>query len=471
MRWSFPPLSWPPCFHPILSVDFGGIGVYPFRINPSDCQGRILTVFLRTVCFVAMIALAAAGAQAKSAGPSLLFDPATGVVISQERAGEAWYPASLTKLMTAYLVFKKLRAGEMKLDRKIPVSAFANSQQPSKIGIKPGESVSVDFALQALLVYSANDMAVVLAEAAGGTADRFVRDMNGTAALLGMTGTHFANPNGLFDPRQVTTARDLGILAATILAQFPEYAHYFTQQYVAVGKRKFANRNRLIRQMPEADGMKTGFVCNSGFNLVASASRNGRRLIAIVLGADSSQTRAELAQMLLTDGLGREVSPGHPRLTQIANDKHGTLVPTDMTANVCKRKAPVTVVSARGLGGWGISLGDHDTAAKADATLRGGLLNPAGLAAPGDAGVVRMPGKSLYAAMLWNLDRPTAASLCSDYVGRGVVCGVMAPESFAKIAALVKEPAPKPQKPVAQGSDAGSAKKVKKTKKKQTNVK
>jgi len=427
-----------------------------------------LTVLYRIVSLIAALAVAATVAQAKSAGPTLLFDPATGAVISQERAGEAWYPASLTKLMTAYLVFKKLRTGEMKLDQKIPVSVFANSQQPSKIGVKPGESVSVDFALQALLVYSANDMAVVLAEAAGGTADHFVRDMNATAALMGMTGTHFANPNGLFDPRQVTTARDLGILATTILAQFPEHAHYFSQQYVAVGKRKFANRNRLIRQMPESDGMKTGFVCNSGFNLVASASRDGRRLIAIILGADSSQTRAELAQMLLTDGLARELSQGRPRLTQIANDKLGTQVPSDMTANVCKRKAPVTIVSARGLGGWGISLGDQDTAAKADAILRGGLLSPAGLAATGDAGVVRMPGKSLYAAMLWNLDRSTAASLCSDYVGRGIVCGVMAPETFVKIVALVKEPAPKPQKPVAQGSDAGSVKKIRK---KKTNVK
>ena len=427
-----------------------------------------MTVFLRTVALIAAIALAAAGAQAKSAGPSLLFDPVSGLVISQERAGEAWYPASLTKLMTAYLVFKKLRAGKMTLDQKIPVSAFAASQQPGKIGVKPGGTVTVDFALQALLIYSANDMAVVLAEAAEGTAQQFVGEMNRMAGLMGMTGTHFVNPNGLFDPRQVTTARDMGILASMILAGFPEHRHYFSQAYVAVGKRKLMNRNRLIRQMPESDGMKTGFVCNSGFNLVASASRDGQRRIAIVLGADSSRTRAELAQMLLTDGLGREISPDRPRLAQIANDKLGTLVPGDMTANVCKRKAPVTIVSTRGLGGWGISLGDYDTAAKADTALRGGLLSPAGLAVPGDAGVVRMPGKSLYAAMLWNLDRSTAAALCADYVGRSIACGVMAPETFVKIAALVKEPAPKPLKPVAQGSDGGG---VKKTVKKKKNVK
>ncbi len=421
-----------------------------------------MTVILRIVSLAAAIAFAAVTAPAKSAGPSLLFDPATGVVISQERAGETWYPASLTKLMTAYLVFKKLRTGGMELDQKIPVSVFANSQQPSKIGVRPGGSVTVDFALQALLVYSANDMAVVLAEAAGGTSHQFVREMNRTAALMGLSGTHFANPNGLFDPRQVTTARDLGILAATILAEFPEYAHYFSQPHVAVGKRKLRNRNSLIRQMPESDGMKTGFVCSSGFNLVASATRDGRRLIAVVLGADTPQGRADLAQMLLTDGLGRELPTARPQLTQIANDKLGTLVPSDMTAKVCRRKAPVTMVRAKELGGWGISLGDYDTADKAGMTLRGRLLSPAGLEAPGEAGVVRMPGKPLFAAMLWNLDQPTAASLCAQYSGQNAACEVMTPETFAKIAALSTEASSKPQKPVAQGSDAGSTKKKKK---------
>lgn len=430
--------------------------------GPAIFKDRILTVLYRIVSLMAAMAFIVAAAQAKSAGPSLLFDPATGVVISQERAGEAWYPASLTKLMTAYLVFKKLRTGAMRLDEKIAVSALAGSQPPSKIGVRPGESVSVDFALQALLVYSANDMAVVLAEAAGGTSREFVRDMNRQAVLMGMSGTHFANPNGLFDPRQVTTARDIGILAATILAEFPEYAHYFSQTHVVVGSRKFPNRNRLIRQMPESDGMKTGFVCNSGFNLVASASRGGRRLIAIVLGADSSQARAELAQMLLTDGLGRDLQLDRQRLTQIANDGLGTAVPADLTADVCKRKAPVTVASAKALGGWGISFGDYDTAEKAGLALRGRLLSPAGIESGGEAGVVRLPGKPRFAAMLWNIDRMIAESVCAGYRAQDASCRIMRPEVFAELAALVKEPPPKPQKPVTQGSDAGGTKKKKK---------
>ncbi len=164
--------------------------------------------------------------------------------------------------------------------------------------------------------------------------------------------------------------------------------------------------------------------------------------------------------MLLTDGLGRTLPPNRPRLTQIANDKLGTLVPADMTATVCRRKAPVAMVRARELGGWGISLGDYDTAEKAGMALRGRLLSPAALEAPGDAGVIRMPGKSRFAAMLWNLDKPTAASLCLHFAP----CEVMTPEAFAKIAALSTEPAPRPQKPLAQGSDAGAGKKKKKKK-------
>ena len=180
--------------------------------------------------------------------------------------------------MTAYIVFKKLKAGSLRLDQKILVSPLAASQEPSKIGMRPGSTISVDLALQTLLVYSANDMAYVLAEGANGTVFNFVQEMNATAQKLGLNATHFVNPNGLFDPRQLTSARDIGVLAAVIISEFPEHGRYFSQQHVAIGKRKLMNRNSLIRTMPEADGMKTGFVCNSGFNLVASATRGGRRL-------------------------------------------------------------------------------------------------------------------------------------------------------------------------------------------------
>src|SRR5262245_17532278 len=171
-----------------------------------------------------------------------------------------WHPASLTKLMTAYLTFKALGEGRLKLDQKIKVSWLAAQQPPSKIGIEGGGEVSVDFALQALLVHSANDMAVVLAEAVEGNLPSFVVAMNKTAKILGMSGKRFLNANGLHDPNHVSTARDLALLAKTIFDRYPQYRHYFDQEYMAVGKRKLANTNRLLRMMKEADGMKTGYV-------------------------------------------------------------------------------------------------------------------------------------------------------------------------------------------------------------------
>jgi hypothetical protein len=223
-----------------------------------------------------------------------------------------------------------------------------------------------------------------------------------------------------------------------------------------VGSRKFPNRNRLIRQMPESDGMKTGFVCNSGFNLVASASRGGRRLIAIVLGADSSQTRAELAQMLLTDGLGRDLQwtvsgsaiarPGSARR------------PTDAAADVCKRKAPVTVASAKALGGWGISFGDYVRPRSRPARQSCSAGQHRGPAAKWASFACRWP--RFLPCCGTSIGR--CRSVCAGYRAQDASCQIMRPEVFAELAALVKEPPPKPQKPVTQGSDAGGTKKKKK---------
>ena len=301
---------------------------------------------------LSLLVAATFAAQPVLAGPSLLFDPATGEVVSQDRAGEPWYPASLTKLMTAYVIFEKLKRGEMQPDQKLTVSQLASSQPASKVGMKPGTQITVELALQMLLIYSANDMAYVLAEGASGTYPEFVKLMNADAQRLGMTATHYANPNGLFDARQVTSARDIGMLASALLRDFPEHAHYFSQPAVALGKRQLLNRNSLLRKMKTADGMKTGFVCNSGFNLVASATDNGRKLIAIVLGASSGRERADLAQMMLTSGFAKPPQPNQIRLSTVPNAQLGALVPADLTQTVCKGK-PTAVAKASGLTGWG----------------------------------------------------------------------------------------------------------------------
>ena len=424
---------------------------------PIRCTRLIALLF----CLLALVP------PAMAAGPSILFDPASGEVLSQDRAGEPWYPASLTKLMTAYVVFEKLKNGRLTLESQVPVSELASSQPPSKIGVKVGGTVSVDFAMQALLVYSANDMAYVLAEASSGSIASFASEMNAQARRLGMTGSNFVNPNGLFDPRHVSTARDIAILATALLRDFPERAHYYAQDSVAVGKRKLANRNSLIRQMPEADGMKTGFVCNSGFNLVATATHAGRKLGAVIFGANSGKHRADLAEMLLIDGFARATGQ-HTKIASIANMKTGAVVPADMTRTVCKTK-PIALASSKEIGGWGISFGSYESAETADMALRGRLLSSAGSSLSGTPGLIRMPGKGGYAAAMWNLDQQKSLAACALYRSEKAPCDVITPETFAQIAALTPEP-PKPTPAAtAQGSDAVKIKKKSTGKKKKKN--
>jgi len=240
-----------------------------------------------------------------SAGPALVFEPYNGTVFYSEDPDQPWFPASLTKLMTAYVTFQAIKRGKISLDTNISCSKNAVAQAPSKLGLPVGGQITVDVALKVLIVRSANDVAVMLAEAVGGDLDSFVAEMNATAQRLGMTKTHFANVNGLPDERQVTTARDLAKLARAIIVEFPEYASIFALPQVQVGKQLIRTHNGLLIDYPGADGMKTGFICNSGYNVVASATRDGRKLVAVVLGEVSIASRRDRATDLLENGFKR----------------------------------------------------------------------------------------------------------------------------------------------------------------------
>ena len=408
------------------------------------------------VAVLGLFAIAPAWAEDQSVsntGPSLLFDAFTGEIISQERAGEPWYPASLTKLMTSYVVFRKLRTGGLRLDQEIPISALAHSQPASHTGLPTGKMVTVDFALQAMLVYSANDMAYVLAEGTSGTIKNFAKEMNDVAHDMGLSATHYENPNGLFDPRQITSARDIGIIAALIINQFPEHTHYFAQEAVVVGKRRLPNHNSLIRLMPEAVGMKTGFVCNSGYNLVGSAVKEGRQLISVVLGARNGGQRAQLSQLLLQSGFDRPNDPTHGKVAEIVDQTYGAIVPADMTRVVCKKKEPVTPVNAHNIAGWAVSFGTYSDAIKADMALRGRLISPVGIGAGGTGGVIKMPNKAGFAAMLWDLDMANSLSLCNLYKQDGATCDVM-PETMIQQMAAAAPPDLNADQPASEeGSD------------------
>jgi D-alanyl-D-alanine carboxypeptidase len=232
----------------------------------------------------------------------LLFDAKDGRILYAEDHDHVWHPASLTKIMTAYMTFEAIKAGKLAMDTRIPTSELANAQQPSKVGLPVGATMSVELALQALIVKSANDVAVMLAEAMAGSVDAFATNMNATAKRLGMTHTHFVNPHGLPAPEQVTTARDLGRLAMAVLRDYPQYAPLWLQADMRIGKRRLRTHNGLLRTYDGADGLKTGFICDSGYNVVASATRDGRRVVAVVLGEPSGAARTVRAAGLLEHG-------------------------------------------------------------------------------------------------------------------------------------------------------------------------
>jgi D-alanyl-D-alanine carboxypeptidase len=237
-----------------------------------------------------------------TAGPALLFDATDSKVLYAEDADHLWHPASLTKIMTAYIVFEALKAGKIARDTKLVVTELANSQPPSKVGMPIGATITVDLALQSVIVKSANDMSVVLAEGIGGTVEAFVDAMNETAKKLGMSRTRFVNPNGLPAAEQVTTARDLGKLARAILKDFPEYAALWAQSDMRIGRLRLRSHNGLLKTYDGADGLKTGFTCDSGYNVVATAVREGRKMVAVVLGEASGRERSVRAASLLEHG-------------------------------------------------------------------------------------------------------------------------------------------------------------------------
>jgi D-alanyl-D-alanine carboxypeptidase len=237
-----------------------------------------------------------------AAGPALLFDAQSAAVLYSEDVDQVWHPASLTKLMTAYLAFKALKEGKLKPDQELTVDDTAFKMPPSRLGLKVGEKISVDLALKAMVVKSANDMAVMVSEAIGGSEQGFAEMMNAEALRLGMKNTHYANASGLPDDAQLTTARDLATLTEALIKDYPEQAYLYAMTSVKIGNKEVETHNTLLKTYDGADGMKTGFICDSGYNIVASATRDGHRLIAVVLGEQSSASRNVRAAAMLDYG-------------------------------------------------------------------------------------------------------------------------------------------------------------------------
>ncbi len=393
---------------------------------------------------VLLVLMAATG----RAAPSLVFDARTGEVLTAKDAGIPWHPASLTKLMTAYVAFNAVKAGQIKLTDKIRMSERAKKELPIRSHLGVGATVSLDLALRMMLVFSANDISMAIAEGVGGDLPRFVARMNAAARQLGMSGTYFVNPNGLPDPRQVTTARDMGVLAAAILKQYPNYAHYFGLRNVRVGKRTYRSTNTgLYRRLGAANGMKTGYICASGYNVVASADRNGRRLVAVVLGRRSSGIRVKHAVELLTASYGggqvrqagRESNPVHDsgglsgtgkKIAQITNTPGR---PVNLRRKLCKTQSVRFAVPYQ-FNQWGVSLGRYEDAFKAEALLDEVLLASPGIMTTARTGVLRVPrSKRTYIPMIWGADKQLCSKFCARMRSLNISCDLVPPQKMAAI--------------------------------------
>lgn len=318
--------------------------------------------FLRNLLVVTPIALALMAAVGLGltmldvapvrADALLLVDVDSGKVISEWNSTYPWYPASVTKLMTTYVTLKAVRDQRINLDSVFTVSSNAVAQNPFKMGFKAGTGLTVDNALKMLLVHSPNDIAVVLAEGVSGSIEKFAEEMNAEAHRLGMTQTNYVNPNGLPAAEQITSARDLAILARALIRDFPEYDYFWHIASIQLGKRIYRNTNRLIDAYAGTDGMKTGFTCASGFNLVATATRGGKRLIAVVLGAKTSASRAVKAAQLLESGFAME-QPGSVTLSTRTVDSLEPVAatPPDLREDVCEHNRRHRATKDGGEGG------------------------------------------------------------------------------------------------------------------------
>ncbi|NTG42496.1 D-alanyl-D-alanine carboxypeptidase family protein [Rhizobium rhizogenes] len=300
-------------------------------------QNRLYTALRLVPMAAAASMLFLSTAEVADANPHVLVDANTGRVLDHQEAFSKWYPASLTKLMTAYVTFRAIQSGQVSLDTPVVMSKLASAQPAAKMYFKPGQKMTLDNALKMMLVKSANDLAMAVSETIGGSQQGFVARMNAEAARLGMLDTHFINPNGLPGQGQYTTARDLAVLSVALRREFPQYAGYFSLEGFTNGVKQVPNINMLIGRYDGADGMKTGFICAAGFNQIASATRNGRTLISVVLGTDSLAARADDSANFLEKGFQNQFS-GKDTLANLRPYGPGQDQVADLTAEICSAK-------------------------------------------------------------------------------------------------------------------------------------
>jgi len=252
----------------------------------------------------------------------IVVDDKSGLVLHEVNPDEPRHPASLTKIMTLYLLFEQLEAGKLKLDTPLPVSTRASLQNPTKLGLKPNQTIQVEDAIKGLVTKSANDAAVVVAEAIGGSEEEFAKLMTLKASALGMTGTTYVNASGLPAEAQITTARDQAVLGRAIQHRFPVYYQYFATPSFRYKGAEMRNHNHLLGQVKGVDGIKTGYTEASGYNLTSSVRRDEKHIVAVVLGGTSNGARDARMRQLIEEHISRASTQRTAPIVAEANGAH-----------------------------------------------------------------------------------------------------------------------------------------------------
>jgi D-alanyl-D-alanine carboxypeptidase len=350
---------------------------------------------------------------------SIVIDAATGSVLEQANPDALRHPASLTKLMTLYLVFEALRDRRISLNELVPVSEHTASMEPTKLGLVPGSHITVQQAILGLVTKSANDAAAALGELLGGSEERFAQMMTLRARAMGMAHTTFTNASGLPDPNQWSTARDLALLGRRLVSDFPSDYHYFSTPSFVFNRQYIANHDHLLNWYPGADGMKTGYTEASGCNLVTSAVNGGVRLIGVVLGASTGAERDVHMGVLLDQGFA-EMGVTVPRRGNTTTaSRTPSLVSSAHAATVAEARADVPV------SGWGIQVGSYG----AEKTAREVAQDARRAAGGGNVRIehVTVRGTPLWRAQVMGLTEARAQGACSQLAHERTTCVLLKP--------------------------------------------
>jgi D-alanyl-D-alanine carboxypeptidase len=390
-----------------------------------DIRTKSGVVLLAAAILLGVLSLRSADAA------SVVVDAASGAVLSAEAPNHLWYPASLTKLMTVYVALAEIAASRLSLADKLTVSARAASVPPVRFGLEAGQTITVRQAIDVAIVASGNDAAIALAEKIGGSEEGFADMMTMTAHSLGMTRTLFRNATGLPDDDQVTTARDMALLALALIRDYPRYYPLFNQRKVTIGKMSRGTVNTLLRSYKGADGFKTGFTCGSGYNLVASATRDGRRVIGVVLGSTSRDQRSSQMTMLLDAGFARAATKDVALTETVPADADAGAPPTVISDRTCTTHGDgeSAVIAAARAGAWGIVFGSFADKKKAEAVLAdasqqlGPLAGAKATIAPRSYNGVKQ-----WTAMMVGISQGAAGKACQKLWARNAYCLALRPE-------------------------------------------